>query len=199
MKSDHNRGANLKNIFSKSIDIKALEKFNDAIKSSTSYSEAYKSTMTKANEVTRKTAVDIAKGKVSFDDLACSFDRITLSAKAGQIAMKGLSIAGNLLAGMAIGAAINFAVKAIDHYVNRVKYAREALADANAEYKNTVSEIESINTELDSLAEKMHALTIVSAERLQVKILSAVKVHLLIQFRQKASRKKVLYTPPSIE
>lgn len=103
-------------------------------------------------------AVDIAKGTVSFDDLAYSFDRATLSAKAGQIAMKGLSIAGNMLAGMAIGVAINLAVKAIDHYVNRVKYAREALADANAEYKNTVSEIESINTELDSLAEKMHAL-----------------------------------------
>lgn len=144
----------------------------------------------------KKAYTDARKPMVDFNT---QLKNSTLRAKASNAAIKGLAMAGNMLAGMAVGVAINLAVKAIDHYINRVKYAREALADANAEYKNTVSEIENINTELDSLAEKMHALTIASAERLQVKILSAVKVHLLIQFRKKASRKKVLYTPPSIE
>lgn len=140
----------------------------------------------------KKSYEDARRPMVEFNK---NLENSTFKAKATNAALKGLKMAGNALAGMAIGVGINLLVYAIDHYVNRVKYAREALANANAEYKNTVSEIENINTKLDSLAEKMHALTIVSAERLQVKILSAVKVHLLIQFRQKASRKKVLYTP----
>lgn len=158
MNIDRIRGANIKNIFTNSIDIKALHNFNDAIKSGLNYNKAYELAIMRSNKATRQAAVSFIKSKVSLDDFIANLDRSTLSAKAGQIAMKGLSIAGNMLAGMAVGVAINLAVKAIDHYVNRVKYAREALADANAEYKNTVSEIENINTELDSLAEKMHAL-----------------------------------------
>ena len=158
MNIDRIRGANIKNIFTNSIDIKALHNFNDAIKSGLNYNKAYELAIMRSNKATRQAAVNFIKSKVSLDDFIANLDRSTLSAKAGQIAMKGLSIAGNMLAGMAVGVAINLAVKAIDHYVNRVKYAREALADANAEYKNTVSEIENINTELDSLAEKMHAL-----------------------------------------
>ena len=169
-------------------DIECLRAYNKEIDNCVQPMTAYYRTLQNASDTAVNLARNAGTAKVSLEGL-------TKASKAGQMALKAFSIIGDLAVGMAVGVAINSAVYVIDHYVNRVKYAREALADANAEYKNTVSEIENINTKLDSLAEKMHALTIVSAERLQVKILSAVKVHLLIQFRQKASRKKVLYTP----
>lgn len=141
------------------IDIGYLTAYNTEIERGTSPMTAYYRTMQNASDTAVNLARNAGNSTVAFEDL-------TKASKAGQMALKAFSIIGDLAAGMAIGAVINFAATVIDNYVNRVKYAREALADANAEYKNTVSEIESINTELDSLAEKMNALTIVSAERL---------------------------------
>lgn len=73
-------------------------------------------------------------------------DTMTLSAKAANVAMKALAIAGNMLTFMAIAKGIQLASEALDHLINREKYAQEALENAintAKEYKDAISDIQS--------------------------------------------------------
>ena len=54
----------------------------------------------------------------------------TLSAKAATVAMKALSAVGNMIAFALIAKGVQLASDAIDHYVNRSKYAAEAMEEA---------------------------------------------------------------------
>ena len=65
----------------------------------------------------------------------------TLSAKAGQIALKGLSIAGNMLAMWAITKGIELAAKAIDQIVNSAKYCKERVDEAMESFNSMTAEI----------------------------------------------------------
>ena len=75
----------------------------------------------------------------------------TLSAKAGQVALQGLAIAGNMIAMWAISKVIQLAVNAYDNYIHRVEKARERTSelfdefkernDTLAEHKKTVEEL----------------------------------------------------------
>ena len=55
---------------------------------------------------------------------------MTISAKAGQVALKGLAIAGNMLAMWSISVAIQAAVKWIDRLVHSAEYAEQAIKTA---------------------------------------------------------------------
>lgn len=69
----------------------------------------------------------------------------TLAAKAGKIALQGLAIAGNMLATWAILKGIQLATSAIDHFVNRVKYAQEAMKEAQKAIDESQNKLKSAN------------------------------------------------------
>lgn len=76
---------------------------------------------------------------------------MTLSAKAAELGMKALSIAGNMILFMAISKGIELAVKGIDNWIHRVEKARERTSelfdefkemnDTLADHKKTVAEL----------------------------------------------------------
>lgn len=75
----------------------------------------------------------------------------TLGAKAATIAMKGLTMVGNMLFMFAATKALELIVKAIDDYVHRLDNAKEAL-------ESTQSELESVNKEIDETTSKIKEL-----------------------------------------
>ena len=70
----------------------------------------------KANKAARNTA--IAHNE--------ALKQQTLSAKAGQVALKGLAMVGNMFAGFLIAKGFELVAKEIDKYVNRIEKAKEA-------------------------------------------------------------------------
>lgn len=84
--------------------------------------------------------------KTSTEQFTNSLKQQTLSAKAGQLALKGLAMAGNMVVAALATWAFTAVIKGIDNYINRVKYAKEALEEFN-------SEIESRNDTIKSHAD----------------------------------------------
>ena len=87
----------------------------------------------KASENARKVQLDFNE----------SIKRNTLSAKAGQVALKGLALAGNMLVSWGVSLAIDLAIKGIDSLVhaqeNAIKAGEEALGRINETRENLKS------------------------------------------------------------
>lgn len=83
---------------------------------------------------------------------------LTLSAKASKVALGALKMVGNaaLMAGVTM--AISFVVKQFDNYINRIKYAKEALEESKAAYDNTGKEINDLNTQLQDCNKQIQEL-----------------------------------------
>lgn len=88
-------------------------KSNDAL-------EASVDNVKEANQVAREAA--IAQN--------AALQQQTLGAKAATVATKALSVAGNMIVFTLISKGIELAVSAIDNYINRAKYAAEAMEEA---------------------------------------------------------------------
>lgn len=71
---------------------------------------------------------------------------------------KALTIAMNAAIFFAITKAIEGVVWVVDQYVNRVKYAKEAMADAKSNFESVKSELEGINSELEANKTRINEL-----------------------------------------
>lgn len=97
-------------------------------------------------------------GEMTTQGFKTSLEGMTFSAKAGQVALKGLAIAGNMLAAWAISKAISLAVKGIDNLIHASENARESMNDAFSEYESAKSEVESLNDELQTTNDRIDEL-----------------------------------------
>ena len=87
----------------------------------------------------------VDKGKASFSDYQLYCQRatdankqMTLSAKAGKVAMQGLAIAGNMLLSLAIPMAISLVVKALDKVIVTSDELREKVEELTSKYKTAL-------------------------------------------------------------
>lgn len=110
-----------------------------------------KTDLTTFNETSKSSAV-------SLGSLKTAINGTTIAAKAGSVALKGLSIAANMIVFLAIAKTIEVAVKAVDDYVHRVEIAKEAMQDSIANYKSVESELGNINSELKTQSDRMQEL-----------------------------------------
>lgn len=93
---------------------------------------------------------ETSKGSaISIGSLKTAINGTTIAAKAGSVALKGLAVAGNMLAFLVITKGIELVSNAITDYVNRVEIAKEAAADAKNNFNSMQSELENINKELE--------------------------------------------------
>lgn len=97
-------------------------------------------------------------GELTTKGFSASLEGMTLKAKAGQVALKGLSIVGNALAGMAISFAITGLIKGIDYLINREEKLKESLSDSIDAFEATTSEIESLDEQVKTLGESIAEL-----------------------------------------
>lgn len=76
-------------------------------------------------------------GKISTEGFRASIGNLSIGAKAGQVALKGLALAGNMLLAFAATEAISLLVTKISNYAHELENARDAAEDA----KSTLNEL----------------------------------------------------------
>ncbi len=136
------------------VDPTAWQKYFDTL----SKGEKWQEKFVQENDVMKVSigSVDAAQNAAKQSAIAYNngLEEMTIGAKAANIAMKALAVAGNI----AFTLLLNVAIKKIDGYVNRVKYAKEEIEKSRSEYDDTTSSIESMNDELESTQEKIDDL-----------------------------------------
>lgn len=125
------------NGFNKStIDLSAIQKYNDLITNGTSAQEALKI----ASDGTNKETISLMKSTngatVSQDALKTAMNGATVSARIASVAYKTLSVAMNIGVTLAISAGISKLIDLYDEYSNRVANAKERSEEMNEEIKS---------------------------------------------------------------
>ena len=110
-------------------DISALQAYNAEIERGVTPATAYYRTLREASDAANNMARAAGNATVNLE-------QIPKVSKAGQVALKGLAMAGNMLLMWGISEAISAIATAIDNEANRVEYAQERLQ----EFNSTVSE-----------------------------------------------------------
>ena len=95
---------------------------------------------------------------LSTKTLTYNQNNMTLSAKAGQVALKGLAIAGNMVASFLIAKGIQLAVNAIDDYVHAVENATDKLNGSISSFKESNEEVKSLENQLTDIDNKINEI-----------------------------------------
>ena len=83
--------------------------------------------------------------KVSTEALTAAQKASTLAAKAQSVAFKAVSMAGNMLVMALVTKGIELAASAIDHLVNKSKYAAEAMEEAQQEITDSQNKLKEVS------------------------------------------------------
>lgn len=121
----------------------------------------YTSAQTAFNRTMLDASVEAQNMAASANGLAVKLEQIPKTSKAGQVALKGLAMAGNMLLFTAITKGIELTVKAIDDYVHRLDRAKEKL-------KETQSELSSVNSEIETTTSKIKKLEALDSSSLSI-------------------------------
>ena len=157
-KSLYNMGRDFKNgnglftsVFSgqgvTSKDIQSINAMNQAMKNGSTMAQAWQMHMTGCTAAAKQQAKQCLINKGNLSDLTSELNQNTASAKAGQVALRGLAIAGNMLAMWGISVAIQTAVKWIDKFVHSAEYAEKAIKSATDSAKSFSDAIKDIQQE----------------------------------------------------
>ena len=143
-----------------SIDTKAIDAYNKAIteatKNNVSMADKQQIMQTAMEGTNKETArlIGSTKGaEVGLKELKVAQDATTLSAKAGQVALKGLAMAGNMLLMWGISEAISLAITGIEHLINAEKYEQQAFENATETAKKYVDQIKETREESEKTSE----------------------------------------------
>lgn len=86
-----------------------------------------------------KSVLDYAKSddvaKLSTEGFKASIGNLSIGAKAGQVALKGLALAGNMVASFLAAFVFQAVITGIDNYIHRVDNAKDALEEFNSSVK----------------------------------------------------------------
>lgn len=143
---DLSKGAGLSS-FTQKVDIDALRDFNAELRSGKSYVEAYKSTVANSNTVTRQQAVAYAKSGQTLSSFTANLQKTTAASKAGEIALKGLAMAGNMLV-FALGSELISILISCANASDRLRDSAKELGDT---FSTSVEDINSYKSQIEEL------------------------------------------------
>ena len=92
------------------------------------------------------------------DGNAVDLEKIPKASKAGKAALQAFSTAANMATSVLIAKGIDLAATAIDNYIHRADYAKEAIDSLKSEYDNGTSQLASLNAELETTAQRISEL-----------------------------------------
>ena len=139
-------------------DRQAILDFNTQLQNGIQPAKAWATTMSNCSIAAQTQARECLKAKGNLVELANGFQIMTISAKAGQVALKGLAIAGNMLAMWGISVAIQAAVKWIDRLVHSAEYAEQAIKTATDSAKSFTDSIKNIQNETADMEKSINSI-----------------------------------------
>ncbi len=111
--------------------------------------EKWQEKFVQANDLTKVSLDNVKNAQNDAKKAAIAYNKrlqqMTIRAKAAELGMKALSMAGNLIVSWAIGEAISLAVKGLDNFVNAADKAKEAAEKAASEIKSLKEEVKEAN------------------------------------------------------
>lgn len=169
-----------------SSDVVALQKYNLAVKSGMSYTEAFNSTMLNASDSAKKQAIEIGKLQLTVRQLnrqrqtgaiteeqynrkitktnaalqtaEKNTNNLTFAQKAAAVASKVWATAMSMIANMAIAAAINAIITKITELVNAYQQSIEKIKECQDNISSLEDNISSLNDELKTNLSRLHEL-----------------------------------------
>lgn len=110
-----------------------------------------------------KSVLDYAKSddtaKLSTEGFKASIGNLSIGAKAGQVALKGLALAGNMVVGILAGFVISKAIEGLDNLVHAADNAKESAESFSSSFSSMNDEISSNNSKLSDLQKKYDELS----------------------------------------
>lgn len=97
--------------------------------------------------------------RLSEEAISNATNTMTFSAKAGQVAIKGLALAGNMLVSLGISAIISLAVKGLDNLVHAADNAKESAESFSNSFKSMNEEFTSNDSKLSDLQKQYNELS----------------------------------------
>lgn len=105
-----------------------------------------------------KTTLDIARSAngaaVSEEILSASLKGVATSSKLAAVGMKALSIAGNMLTGLAISFLLNGIITLFDNIVNGADNAKESLAQFTSSFSDSIDKLDEENKSVNELVNR---------------------------------------------
>jgi len=117
-------------------DISAIQAYNAEINRGVTSQTAFYRTMQNAS-------VEAQNMAASANGMVVNLEQIPKVSKAGQVALRGLAMAGNIVAEILVGFVISKAVEGLDNYIHRVENAKNALDEFNSSVKEQQKDISS--------------------------------------------------------
>lgn len=133
---------------SSTIDVSAIDRYNQKILEGSSAQEALASASQGTNTATIALMKSTNGATVSTEQLVAAQEASTLKARAQSVAYKAVSIAANMIAYALIAKGIQIASDAIDHYINRAKYAAEAMEEAQQAINDSQNTLKTMSVTL---------------------------------------------------
>lgn len=110
-----------------------------------------------------KSVLDYAKSddvaKLSTEGFKASIGNLSIGAKAGQVALKGLAVAGNMVAGILAGFVISKAIEGLDNLVHAADNAKESAESFASSFSSMNDEFSSNDDKLSDLQKKYDELS----------------------------------------
>ncbi len=127
-------------------DEKAIALYNQKIEDGASAQNALATASKNTNSATIALMESANGTTISTEQMTTAQKASTVAARAQSAAYKAVSIAANMIVYTLIAKGIQLAADAIDHYVNRAKYAAEAIEEAQQKIDETQSNLKTMNS-----------------------------------------------------
>ena len=132
-----------------------FETFKDLFNSSSMSAEALAESLGGVDDRILNYAKTCKNGEMTTQGFKTSLEGMTLSAKAGQVALKGLAMVGNMLAFWAISEGIQFLSKTIKGLNNDCENLENKISKLESTYDEQTQSIDDINSKLEENKQKI--------------------------------------------
>lgn len=110
-----------------------------------------------------KSVLDYAKSddaaKLSTEGFKASIGNLSIGAKAGQVALRGLALAGNMVVGILAGFVISKAIEGLDNLVHAADNAKESAESFSSSFSSMNDEFSSNDSKLSDLQKRYDELS----------------------------------------
>lgn len=128
------------------IDVQAIVKYNSEIAKGTEFQQALAIASRNTNKETASLMTSAQGAVISTEELTAAQKASTVAAKAQSAAYMAVSIAANMIVTALAIKGIQLAADAIDHYVNRAKYAADAMEEAQQKIDDAQSTLQDMSS-----------------------------------------------------
>lgn len=135
-------------------EIANVRQFNNLLAQGKSVAEAESIALKGCSETTLNVARSANGAAVSEEILSASLKGVATSSKLAAVGMKALSIAGNMLTGLAISFLLDGIITLFDNIVNGADNAKESLAQFTSSFSDSIDKLDEENKSVNELVNR---------------------------------------------